>query len=189
MAGITHTKVSIIADDPNYDIMPSDWNAEHTIAATIPNVATTAANDFIVGNGSVWQKKTKAEARTAMGVETDRIWKTIADPQALYTLRAQIPLFRAPAALTITRIHLVLNTNAPTAEFAGDLKFADDQFDGSFANATVIDVIDTTNGVFTATSGFDDATVPAGKYVYLQMDASPHVDIESIFLDLAWTYD
>jgi len=63
MAGITHTKVSIIADDPNYDIMPSDWNAEHTLAATIPNVATTAANDFIVGNGSVWQKKTLAETQ------------------------------------------------------------------------------------------------------------------------------
>ena len=63
MAGITHTKVSIIADDPNYDIMPSDWNAEHTIAATVPNVATTAANDFIVGNGSVWQKKTLAETQ------------------------------------------------------------------------------------------------------------------------------
>jgi len=127
--------------------------------------------------------------KTLFNVDTYRIWKTIADPQALYLLRAQIPLFRAPAALTFTRIHLLLNDSTPTAEFAGDLKFADDQFDGSFANATVIDVCDTTSGAFTATSSFDDATVPSGKYVYLQMDASPHVDIESIFLDLAWTYD
>lgn len=35
MTGIKHTKVSIIADDPNYDILPSDWNAEHTIEGAI----------------------------------------------------------------------------------------------------------------------------------------------------------
>jgi len=132
---------------------------------------------------------TVASVKTLLNVDTQRIWKTIADPQALYTLRAQIPLFRAPANLTFTRIHLVLNDNTPTAEFAGDLKFADDQFDGVFANATVIDVLDTTSGAFTATSSFDDATVPSGKYVYLQMDASPHVDIDNIYIEVYWTYD
>jgi len=188
MAGITHTKVSIIADDPNYDIMPSDWNAEHTIAATVPNVATTAANDFIVGNGSVWQKKTKAEARTAMGVETKTWEGTIVDPQAAYALRAQVPIGLTTAAITITSIKVRLNDSTPGAELAGDLKFADDQFTGSFANATVIDVCDTTSGAFTATS-FDDATVPSGKFVYFQFDASPHADIISVFIQILYTVD
>ena len=188
MAGITHTKVSIIADDPNYDIQPTDWNAEHAIAATIPNVATTAANDFLVGNGTAWQKKTKAEARTAMGVETKTWGATISNPQAVYAQRAQVFIAKTAAAVTVTSIFADCNDPTPTAEIAWDLKFADDMHDGVFANATVIDVMDTTNGTFSATS-FDDATIPAGKFVYIQFDSSPHADIKDILVDIKYTVD
>lgn len=117
----------------------------------------------------------------------EKVRAVVIQPQAVYLIRAQIPLFRADAALTITRIHLHCNDVSPTTELAGDLKFADDL--AAFANATVIDVCDTTNGVFTATSGFDDATVPSGKYIYFQLDSAPHEDISELYLEVYYTYD
>jgi hypothetical protein len=113
----------------------------------------------------------------------------VSNPQAVYTQRAQIVMFRANAALTITRIHIHGSDLTPTTELAGDLKFADDINIGGFANATIIDVCDTTNGVKTITAGFDDATVPSGKYVYFQMDASPHADWKDFYIEVYYTFD
>lgn len=218
MGNITHSKVSTIPDDPSYDILPSDWNAAHTVPASIPNVTstatsdmlfgaagawvkktlaegkallgipvTTAASDMMFGSSGDWVKKTLAEAKTLLGVHTKYIRGSISNPQDLYALRAQIVLFRAPSAITITRIHVHGSTTAQ--QIAGDLKFADDVFAASLANATVIDVCDTTNGVFTATSGFDDATVPSGKYIYFQLDASPNVAITDFYIEIDYTVD
>lgn len=121
---------------------------------------------------------------------TRHVCVTIAAPNGYYTnVRPQIPLFRASAALTITRIHLQGPDSTPTSELAGDLKYADDIVTGSFANAVVIDVCDTTSGVFTATSSFDDATVPSGKYVYFSLDAAPHVDWADLYLEVYYTFD
>lgn len=121
---------------------------------------------------------------------TQRVWKTVADPVGWYTdIRAQVVLFRADAAITITRIHINGNDSTPGGELAGDLKFADDVFTGSFANATVIDICDTTSGAVTITTGFDDATVPSGKYVYFQMDAAPHADWKDFYIEVYYTYD
>ena len=190
MAGnITHTKVSIIADDPNYDIKPSDWNAAHTIPASVPNVTSTADNDFMAGLSGAWVKKTLAETKTILNVNVKKVRGTVSNPQAVYAQRAQIPIMRADAALTITRIHIVGPDTSPGAELAGDLKYADDQVTGSFANAVVIDVCDTTSGVFTATSGFDDATVPSGKWIYFSMDASPNADWKDFSIEIFYTYD
>ena len=113
----------------------------------------------------------------------------VSNPQGIYLQRAQIILFRAPAALTITRIHIHCSDTSPTTELAGDLKFADDVNVGGFANATVIDVCDTTNGVFTVTTGMDDATVPADKYIYFELDASPHADIVDFYIEFYYTLD
>ncbi len=186
---ITHTKVSIIADDPNYDIKPSDWNAAHTIPASVPNVTSTADNDFMAGLSGAWAKKTLVETKTILNVNVKKVRGTVSNPQAVYAQRAQIPIMRADAALTITRIHIVGPDTSPGAELAGDLKYADDQVTGSFANAVVIDVCDTTSGVFTATSGFDDATVPSGKWIYFSMDASPNADWKDFSIEIFYTYD
>jgi hypothetical protein len=70
-----------------------------------------------------------------------------------------------------------------------DLKFADDLNTGGFANAVVIDVCDTTSGVKTITSGFDDATIPSGKYVYWSLDAAPHADWKDFYFEIYFTYD
>jgi hypothetical protein len=109
----------------------------------------------------------------------------ISAPDSVYVVRPQVMLFRADAALTISRIHIHLTTTAQ--DIAGDLKFADNP--ASLAGATVIDVCDTTSGVFTGISGFNDATVPSGKYVYFQFDSSPHVDIDGIYFEVFYTYD
>ena len=137
---------------------------------------------------TTWQTIRNLFLATHSG-ETHYVRGTVSNPQAVYAQRAQIPMFRAPAAITITRIHIHGNDTSPGGELAGDLKFADDIADGSFANATVIDVCDTTNGVFTATSSFDDATVPSGKYIYFQMDASPHADWKDIYIEFYYTFD
>lgn len=112
---------------------------------------------------------------------------TISNPQAVYAQRPQIPIMTAPQALTITRISL--KTNQTAQQVAGDLKYADDITDGSFANATVIDVCDTTSGAFSATSGFDNASVAAGKEIYFQLDASPNAAIKDFKLEFYYTFD
>lgn len=125
----------------------------------------------------------------AAHTHTVKVRGLVSNPQAVYASRAQIIMFRAEAAITITRIHIHCSDTSPTAELAGDLKFADDVNVGGFANATIIDVCDTTSGVVTITTGFDDATVPSGKYVYFQMDASPHADIKDFYIEVYYTVD
>jgi hypothetical protein len=137
---------------------------------------------------TTWQSLRNLFLSTHSG-ETHYIRGLVSNPQEVYAQRAQIVMFRAEAAITITRIHIHCSDTSPTTELAGDLKFADDVNVGGFANATIIDVCDTTNGVVTITSGFDDATVPAGKYIYFQMDASPHADIKDIYLEVYYTVD
>jgi hypothetical protein len=136
---------------------------------------------------SVFKSTLKTYLDTLYG--THRICGFVSNPQAVYTQRAQIVMFRAPAAITITRIHIHLADLSPTAEMAGDLKWATDVNIGGFADAAVIDVCDTTNGVFTATSSFDDATVASGKYIYYQMDSSPHADIKDFYIEFYYTVD
>ena len=115
---------------------------------------------------------------------------TIGNPNSYYTsVRAQVPIFFTTAALTITRIIIKGADSTPTTELAGDLKHADDVFTGGFANAAVIDVCDTTNGSFDASTGFDDATVPANKWIYFQFDAAPHVDWKDAIIQFFYTYD
>jgi hypothetical protein len=74
MTGITHAKVAITADDPNYEINPSHWNADHVIPDSIPNLTSTAESDVIVGGTGAtagkWVKKTLAQFKTILGIPT-----------------------------------------------------------------------------------------------------------------------
>jgi hypothetical protein len=146
-------------------------------------VAPGTSGNVLTSNGTAW-----TSAAPSSGGEV-KVRGFVSNPQAVYAQRARIVIMRADAALTITRIHIHCSDTSPTAELAGDLKFADDINVGGFANATIIDVCDTTNGVVTITTGFDDATVPSGKYVYFQMDASPHADIKDFYIEVFYTYD
>jgi hypothetical protein len=148
----------------------------------VPSVAPGTSGNVLTSNGTAWES-----AAPASGDGTKTLRATISNPQAVYAQAASLPIMKADAALTITGIYI--DTRQTAQEMAGDLKFADDQIIGTLANATVIDVCDTTSGVFSATSGFDDATVPSGKYIYYQFDASPNAAIKDFTLRITYTYD
>jgi hypothetical protein len=167
---------------------------------TLANLKTVMTPDSSTTVKGIVELATTAEVTTGTSTTlvpsvaslkgiVQRCGGTIVDPQTTYTKRAQVVMLYTTAAITITGIYVRLNDSTPTSEFAGDLKFADNQFDGSFTNATIIDVVDTTSGAFTATSGFDDPTVPSGKFIYLSMDASPHADIDEIYVLFTYTVD
>ncbi|KKN77701.1 hypothetical protein LCGC14_0358270 [marine sediment metagenome] len=110
----------------------------------------------------------------------------MADPPTLQGLDSQWSLDpNTAAALTITKVEITLDAD-PTTEFDLDLKFAD-AFIG-LANATLIAAIDTTNGTSNITS-FSDATVPAGKVVYLEWGGAPDAATIQGNVKVVWDYD
>ena len=171
--------------------------AEQTVGIANDNLlevddADAADNDFAKFTANGLEGREYSEVRTDLGltnVVIQKIRGTVSDPTNYYTQRAVIPLLRADAAITITRIHIHGPDSTPSTEMALDLKWADDIFDGSFANAAVIDVCDTTSGAVTITAGFDDATVASGKYIYWSLDAAPHADWTDFWFEIYYTYD
>jgi hypothetical protein len=127
---------------------------------------------------------------TGVGISdlTYKVRGLISNPQAIFGQRPQIPLFRADANLIVTRIFIKGSNPTPEVELACDLKWADDINIGGFANATVIDVCDTTSGQFLATSGLDDASIAADKWVYLQLDSLPHTDWKDFYIEVFFVY-
>jgi hypothetical protein len=100
---------------------------------------------------------------------------TVPDPNGLYGTDTQICIVLSTLeAWTITRIRITCDAD-PTTELDMDLKYAD-AFIG-LANATVIDVIDTTSGTTDISSGFDNADIPLGKCLYIEFGAEPDSDI------------
>lgn len=183
------TDYALTGEDPagNHVLRHTTWQSIRNLFLGAP----TANNDFVVGTSSgTWQKKTLAETQGILRVQpVHKLRGLVSNPQAVYAQRPQIVLMRADAAITITRIHVHGSDTTPGAELAGDLKWADDVNTGGFANAAVIDVCDTTNGVKTITSGFDDPTVASGKYIYFQMDSSPNADWKDFYIEVFYTYD
>ena len=111
----------------------------------------------------------------------------ISNPQGVYAQRAQIVFMKTWAAISIMDINIACSDYSPSAEMAGDLKWADDVNVGGFASAAVLHICDTTNGVFSITA--HDLDVAAGKFIYFQLDASPHADILDFYLDFYYTVD
>jgi len=151
-------------------------------AATVIGVLNRGDAGLFVSSSATWTQDKQIVTKILRG--------SISNPQAVYAQAPQIVLIDSTeSAITTTGIYVKLNDSTPGAELAGDMMFADDQFDGGFANPVVIGVCDTTSGVFAATTGFDDATIPSGKAVYFQMDASPHADIKRFTIKFMYTVD
>jgi len=112
---------------------------------------------------------------------------SIPDPNTYYdtdTIFCVVPL--TSAAVTITRIDVTLDAD-PATEPVLTLKHKD-VYIGE-ANVTAIDVITTAVGVTAITTGFDDATIPASKCVYLSFGADPLAAIKSINVLITYTVD
>lgn len=109
------------------------------------------------------------------------------NPNALYDTDTQICIEpNLPANITITEVTITLDAD-PTTELDWDLKWAD-AFIG-LANATLIEPIDTTTGTTYIDSGFDDATVVAGKCLYIEFAADPDSNIKQAMVKIKYDYD
>jgi hypothetical protein len=92
-----------------------------------------------------------------------------------------------PSGITITSWYLDCSVADPTTELNANLKYCDSQGTGAFpgANPVLIDVLDTTTGnsecTDMSTSDLGSGVIPAGKVIYLELDANP------TDLNVTWT--
>ena len=111
---------------------------------------------------------------------------SIVDPNTVVTASTVIPIEKATqAAVTVTKIEA--SSDNASYELAGDVKFADARI--GLANATVVDPFDTSSGVLSDSSIGGDATIPSGKFVYLQFDSAPNASMGDCIITVYWDYD
>lgn len=139
----------------------------------------TDTNEVYIGNSGNVKLETRL-TRILRGVVTD--------PNGYHTnVDTIVPIWIAiDAAITITSIKVWCDAN-PTTELDLDLKWADNLI--GLANAAVVDVCDTLDGYRTITSGFDDATVAAGKCLYWSFGAAPDAAMKWFAFEIQFTYD
>ena len=137
-------------------------------------------------NAPTWETPATLSSGRIAGLSREYNF-TIPDPNGLYSVDTQLCIDPClPANMTITRIDVTCDAN-PTTELDMDLKWAD-AFIG-LANATVIEAIDTTNGVTTITSGIDDADIASGKCIYLEFGAEPDDKISQVKIKITYDFD
>jgi hypothetical protein len=115
--------------------------------------------------------------------ETKVTHVTIMYPYGAYAIDTQIPIFKAKAALTVTKIDVSLN--ATGNQVLGDLKKATDLT--SFTGAAVVQNFDTTTGVRVATGL--TAAVAANDWLYLEFSSQPNAAITFMCINIWWDYD
>ncbi len=109
------------------------------------------------------------------------------NPNSVYDTDTQICIEpNLPANITITEVTVTCDAD-PATELDWDLKWAD-AFIG-LGNAALIEPIDTTNGTTDIDSGFDDATVVAGKCLYIEFGADPDSNIKQAMVKIRYDYD
>lgn len=126
-------------------------------------------------------------ARATLDVEQAKLSATIFDPNAAFDIDADICLVvETDVAITIETIKVTCDAN-PTAQLDWDLYFAD-AFIG-MANQTLVRAMDTTAGVLDTSSGFNDATVPAGKAIYAKFATQPEAAMTQVSIQIVYTID
>ncbi len=136
---------------------------------------------------SSWVGVTTGAITVPRPATLEQTWQfNMADPATLQGLDTQWGLDpNTAAALTISKVEIVLDDD-PTTEFDLDLYFAN-SFIG-FAGETLIAAINTTAGVANITT-FSDATVPAGKAVYIKWGSAPDAATTQGIIKIIWSYD
>ena len=160
-------------------------NTETGIEVTYQSDTTI---DFVVSSDIVAHTLDSAEVMTIVKDTLDHyLVMNIPDPNAYYAIDHEWVMEPiTERALTITRIDVTCDAD-PDTELDFDLKWAD-AFIG-LANAAVIDEMNTTAGVTTITSGFDDATVAASKCIYILFNAEPDENITQVIVKVTFDYD
>lgn len=133
------------------------------------SVATTA---FVTG---------EVKKKYVSGTEAD-FYGTLLDPQAIYavdgTNHAVTIANNVPAAFTITEINVSCDAD-PTTEIT--LTFKHKTAGAGYGTPTTIEAVTTTNGAATITTGFDDATIPAGTKLFMTLS-----DPDDALNECAW---
>lgn len=148
--------------------------------------------DFAEADGDTWTGTHDLSGATVTmpkrTANDDRFYLFNAwNPNALYDTDTQICFEpNLPANITITEVTITLDAN-PTTELDWDLKWAD-AFIG-LGNAALIVAIDTTSGTTDVDTGFNDATVAAGKCLYIEMAADPDSNITQVIVKIRYDYD
>jgi len=138
-----------------------------------------------MGKIDAWVGEASASIVALGASPTETFSATLIAPADLYGLRPQIPLLRTTGSITLTRIHL--SCSSTSIDIDGKLKYADNT--SSFSGSVLVDICDTTSGLVTIASGFDDATINENKYLYFEFTAEPDGDLDDVYLELQYTYD
>ncbi len=170
------------ATDDNHDILFT------TDAAGAANVEADIGDfQYNPSSGTMTATMVAANLTTTINIvsEPKHMVFNIINPLATQTEDNEICLWPAvPAALTITKLEVTLNSAAN--EVAGDLKWAD-AFIG-LAGATVIETFDTTAGV-RVDAAIATPTVASGKCIYIAFDSAPNTAITQMCVDITFDYD
>lgn len=114
-------------------------------------------------------RDTEVKVKYLSGTEVD-FYGTLLDPQAIYavdgTNHAVTIANNVPAAFTITEISVSCDAN-PTTEIT--LTFQHKAAGIGYGTPTTIEAVQTTDGAATITTGFDDATIPAGTKLFMTL--------------------
>lgn len=143
---------------------------------------------FSAGTGLEFST-TNLQVTTAYQAKVNRYHQTAhIDPDAQYTSHAGVLVLdpKTAAAITVTEIAVYLNED-PTQELTVTLNHKAAAI--GYAGGTQIDANDTVAGTFTASSAFDDATIPAGSKVWLVIGDNPDVTTTGMEVSLTGTYD
>ena len=114
---------------------------------------------------------------------------TIIDPNAVYandSVNHAVTLVAyTPAAFTITGIYLSCDSDPGTEPM---LVFRHKPAGAGYGSSSTIETITTTAGAASVTTGFDDATIPAGSKIFIAM-FDPDNDLKEIAWTIKGTWD
>ena len=87
----------------------------------------------------------------------------------------------------ITIDSLTVTTNSQSYELAGDLRYANAFIGRVGGSVGLIKAVDTSSGAL-YTGTFDDATIDAGKCIYLKLDSAPNSSVTQFAIDIRYRY-
>jgi len=165
-------QIKVVEADTEYDLLHS---------GDIDDTPSDGNTTQPASSNSVADLNTALRAKYVSGTEAD-FYGTILDPQAVYavdgTNHAITLINNVPAAFTITEISISCDAD-PTTELT--MTFQHKTAGVGYGSPTTIEAVVTDGGTVTFTTGFDDATIPAGTKVFATLS-----DPDDALNECAW---